>query len=498
VQPGLEWGPVYCLSQSWLSLTRPQAFHRQFCHGSEVTTSASGREVRLGLALNRIDWLSTVLLLLGALMFNQFIAYYVKGTFSAAGFGGVVDDWQTNANIGGWAVNLLAGMSSNAGLLGPLLGAFVLVSGVMLLVGVARPIVGLGVASFFWLLWYLSSATAGVWTFEYLFSALFGTFAALSALPSYLEERDRGRLLGSKIFGDTSTRVLIVGAAAAAIVVGYFLTLGRTGGPDNNYVLVAAISAAGIFVGLVLAIRLDGRRVPWQVGDHWLSKVPFRDLIIVSIGAMMCIQVFADLAVGWFTVEGYQVLVTGYAEATSAPGWWGAFLSWTSEQAAWLMPIQAVSEFACAAFLVTLLIRPLALVGSIGFFGTLMFSEFGASATIKVGSDLTWEWEMLFLVGVSALLVPATLPTMIDASLTWRKRLLGHEFFKPRFGLGSRILFSIGGAVTLFWIGDQTRMFGSEYASTSLRGALYFFAWLIALSLIDIYRNKLWRLPVSG
>lgn len=87
---------------------------------------------------------------------------------------------------------------------------------------------------------------------------------------------------------------------------------------------------------------------------------------------------------------------------------------------------------------------------------------------------------------------------MIDASLTWRKRLLGHEFFKPRFGLGSRILFSIGGAVTLFWIGDQTRMFGSEYASTSLRGALYFFAWLIALSLIDIYRNKLWRLPVSG
>ena len=183
----------------------------------------------------------------------------------------------------------------------------------------------------------------------------------------------------------------------------------------------------------------------------------------------------------------YEALVSSYAENTGAPAWWSSFLDFVADNAEIFMPLQATAEFACAFFLVTLLVRPLALLATFGFFFTLMFSEFGVSATIKAGSETTWEWEMLFLTGVILMLAVAHLGPLLT-STTWKSRLLGAQLFlvTPLWG---QLVFAVVGGFAVWAVGIQTRMFGSGYATISWRGGLYFFGCFLVLIALDRLRD---------
>lgn len=267
--------------------------------------------------------------------------------------------------------------------------------------------------------------------------------------------------------------------------------MAESGGPGDS-TQVSIVSAIALGILLIVTGLMDGQRHEGLVTPGGaigrLTHVPWEAIMIVGIGGMMTIQVFADVEVGWFDTSGYEGLVSSYAEDTGAPGIWSSFLNFVADNAEFFMPLQAVAEFACAFFLVTLLARTLALLATFGFFFTLMFSEFGVSATIEAGSETTWEWEMRFLTGVIFMLAVAHLARALQQT-TWKDRILGDRCFLVIPLLG-QFLVAIAGALTVWAVGIQARMFGSGYATVSWRGGLYFLGCAIMLIIFDRMRTR--------
>lgn len=435
-------------------------------------------------------WLSLVVVYIGMLMVNQFFAQLSLGRFSQDGFSDYVSNLEANANVDRFSRSIMSFLADNAALFAPLLAVFVAVAGLMCMLLLARSAVVLVVSAFFWMLWYASSATSGIWTFEYLFPAAFALITGLATLPHFVGADGRDRWLGARLLGSLPMRIWVLVTIVIAVLLGWFFSMAESGGADN-YVIVSVVSAVAFIVLLGATGILDRwRTISTPVSAGWakrLTKVPWEALMIVCIGAMMTIQVFADVQVGWFDASGYEALVSSYATNTGAPGWWSSFLNFVADNAEIFMPLQAIAEFACGFFLVTLIVRSLALFATFGFFFSLMFSEFGVSATIKAGSENTWEWEMLFVTGVLLMLAVAHLARALQQT-TRKDMALGDRFFIET-GLTGQFAFVVASSAALWAIGTQTRMFGSGYATISFRGGLYFLGCLLVMLFVDRQRT---------
>lgn len=442
--------------------------------------------------VTRMRWMSLVIVYLGMLMVNQFFAQWSLGRFGADGFANYLTDLQTNANIDRYTRDILGILADNASILAPLLAIFVAVTGLACMLLLSRPVAALVVSAFFWILWYITSATSGIWTFEYFFPAIFGLIAGLATLPLFTSAQGRSKLLGPSILGRLSLQTWIAISVALSVTLAWFFTMAESGGPDN-YLTVSLVSGIALAILLVGTGVMDKHRhagTPPKDATgltRFLQRAPWPALMILIIGSMMTIQVFADVEVGWFDVEGYSGLISQYAQDTGAPWWWSSFLNFVADHAAFFMPLQAIAEFSCAFFLVTLLIRPITLVATFGFFFTLMFSEFGVSATVKQGSENTWEWEMLFVTGVLLMLAIMHFGRAAEQT-TWKHRILGDKFFN-KLELPWQLVVAFLSVLGLWSVGTQTKMFGSGYATISLRGALFFFGCLMVLIVIERFRE---------
>ncbi len=437
-------------------------------------------------------WMSLLLVFLGALMVNQFFSQLGHGRFSADGFESYTRFLASTGNVNRVAQSALNAVADHADVFGPLLAIFVTITGVALMLLVARPIAAFCVSLFFWVLWYVTSTTSGIWAFEYLFPAVFSLIAGLATLPQFAGASGRDRWLGARVRGRLRLPAWIALSIGVSALLTWFFIMARGGGGQPDYEAVAAYSGAAIVLLLITTGLIDHHRhadPPTPEGRYRrLAALPWIDMMIIVIGAMVCIQVFADIQVDWFTVDGYQHLTRLYAQTTGAPEWWSDFLWLASENAAVLMPIQATLEFSCAFFLVTLLVRPLTLLATFVFFSTLMISEFGTPVG-HIANDDTWEWELLFVTGTILVLAVVTLAEALGKE-GWRARILGDRFYP--IGLPWKFLVAIVGAGLLWAVGIQTKMFGSGYETISWRGGLFFFCALVALAIIDR-----WRRPVS-
>lgn len=447
---------------------------------------------RLSQTVLSMRWMSLLQVFLGCLMVNQFFSQAGLGHFGAEGFATYARLLADTGNISGFARSALNAMADNAAFFGLASAVFVAVTGVALMLLVVRSIAAIFVSLFFFAIWYVTSNTSGIWTFEYLFPALFALIVGLATLPQFVGSSGRDKWLGARVRGNVPMAAWTVLSIVMSAVLTWFFVMARGGG-QTDYLPVALASGAAILVLLIATGLIDRHRQeqpPKPEGRMLhLATFPWVDLIIIIVGAMVCIQVFADIQVNWFTIEGYQGLIRGYAGTTGAPAWWAAFLYFAADNAAIIMPLQMLLEFSCAFFLVTLLLRPLTLLATTVFFGTLMMSEFGTPVG-HIANQRDWEWELLFVTGTIFALGIMTLAEAISRA-GWRARLLGDRFYA--IGMPWRIVWAAIGAGVLGIVGLQTKMFGPGYEIISLRGSLFFFAAMVVMAIIDQ-----WRLPVSA
>ena len=73
--------------------------------------------------------------------------------------------------------------------------------------------------------------------------------------------------------------------------------------------------------------------------------------MVLIIASMLVMQVFADIAVKWYTAEGFASLAASYAQSSNAPHWYTTALLAASEHARVLVYLYAAFEVSVACLL---------------------------------------------------------------------------------------------------------------------------------------------------
>ena len=108
-------------------------------------------------------------------------------------------------------------------------------------------------------------------------------------------------------------------------------------------------------------------------------------LVRMTIGAMFVWVFFENLGKGGYSPAGYAGVINYYIKASHSPAAWKAVMGFMASHAAFVAPMQAMTEISVGVLLIIgLLTRPAAFV-AFGFLASRWVSELGTS----------WIWELL-------------------------------------------------------------------------------------------------------
>ncbi len=478
--------------------------------------SGADRREWLASTLERVSWIDIIILLSGALMINQFISALDRGLYGADGYESTVRGWQQGTNAPGVWRDILGFIADNSAVFAPVTAVVVAALGLASLLLVARGIAAFLSGLFLLILWLSTLNISGVWGYEYLFPAGFSLIAGVVTLPQLVSDKSlRDRLLGPAFYGKLTMAWRVVVAVVAAAALGYCVDLTHDGGSAFRTNAVETAIAVGVVL-MAMAV-LDRARGPSEVaatleaeqasvgatfgGRRWptvIAGVPWWDVMLLFIGSMMCIQVMADLATGWYNSAGYSAIVDQYAETSGAASWWKDGLTFVTDHPSLFWPLQAVFEVAIAITLTALVLRAPTVILTCGFFFTLMYSEFDVSSdgSLSASAPRTWIWEMLFLVATCVVIAGAVLPAALR-SRSWRAFVFGPRFY-PRWPMPKRLGFAVGGALVVLAVGLATKFFHGPWVQTSVRGALFFLGGLVLLAFVERFRTDELPQPSNG
>ncbi len=446
-------------------------------------------------SLSRVSWMDCMVLLLGVVFISEFYAYLFLGYFTPSGFSAHIQDIVKGNDAPLFWNALLIKMADYGLVLAPLSGVIMLILSCSLLLLLARGISALLFSLYFFVVWISTWVYPGVWIFEFLFPATLGLCVAFANLPQWFSKATlKERVLGHKFFGDLALHWIFLLILIVAVVIWYVTVISHNPTLELNH-QVALLSAVSVGVLILCLAGIDSyRNSAPRLSDFShpiflrLHLVPWFDVMALIIGAMLVIQIYADFAVLWFTVQGYTELTYSYAVSSGAPGWYKAFLFWSSEHARFLMPIQMVFEISMAVLLSLLLLRGPVLLATGLFLMMLTFSEFGVSARWPaVPDDFTWTWELLFATVTCFIAGLHQLPNFLRAS-TWREAVFGRSFFGT-LSLRWQWVVAVIGASFLWFAGTATHVFGSQYPMISLKAGLSYFVLLFILIFLERFRK---------
>ena len=408
-------------------------------------------------------------LILGMMLLTEFYTHLALGHFTPEGFAQGMASLIELGHAPPFLKQGFAWTAHHATLFAPLAAVVMALTTLSLLLSIGRN-VSLWVTTLIFLFYWVGLwAYPGIWGFEFLFPL---TFAFCAACASFSEN-----VLGSRQFGKLSwpCRLVIVLLAAAALW--YVIVLGKNGGAHTWAIAWQASLTFALLFGL--SAWFDARRTHSAQETQWIN------VMVLVVGGMMCIQVFADQAVGFYTVEGYAKLVHSYAHDSSAPEWYRAFLNWSANQALLLMPLQAAFEIGVAILLSLLIVRGPAIFFTGLMFAVFTYAEFGVKAELPSSPIHTFTntWELLFVTLVS-LFIGLKQSAQLFQTPTWRGKILGDPLYgnlKLFWRIGIAIL--AGGA--LLGVGIKTHFFSEHYVRTSWFGALLFSVLLCVRALLE-------------
>ena len=418
--------------------------------------------------MSRLPIFGIMALLLGAMLLTEFYTQLAIGCFES-GLGKVAHLDQAPHF---WKLGL-EWVVKHSHYLGPIAPPLLVFTAIFLVLLVARGIFLWAATLIFLIYWVSLWVYPGIWIFEYLFPLAFAFCAACGS--------SRQSLVGTSLFGKMRLpwRLLIVALSSAALW--YVIVLSKNAGAHTLQVAwQTTLSFAALFA---ISALMDPLRKGKEKGSNWVN------VMVLTVAAMMVIQVFADQAVGFYTKEGYANLVQSYAKQSSAPEWFRAFLSWTAERAAFFMPTQTIFEAGIAVILSLLIVRGPALLLLTAMFIVFTYSEFGVQAEMP-GSPIftfTHTWELLFVTLASLFIGLKQTAEMVHAP-TWREKILGEKVFGS-LKLPWRFALAIAGGAALLLAGIATHVFTTDYVRTSWLGGISFAVLLGINGLLDNLRR---------
>lgn len=414
-----------------------------------------------------------IIVLLGLTVLTQFYTLLASGAFTSAGFSAKITDI---ANYAGTLKPLLSALLPYHTILAPVCACITLITAICLILLIARAWVATMTGIVYLLQWVILWRYPGVWTFEFLFPALFGICAGFAKLGHSTFATSFYRQLG------WSKRKSIITVLLVSALLWYVTDIAYV---DKILAFKIALDSSVTFMLIsLLHLSVDSKLQPLvstenndKIATLWI------DIMIIIIGAMMVMQVYADYFTGLYTLKGYAGLVEYYSIASGAI-WSHPFLAWSAVHTPILLPLQVIFEIAIAGLLTLLIFRGPVLLLAAGLFGILAFSELGVSADWPPNPhNLTWEWELLLVTGVSLLIGYNKLIAMINAN-NIQEAILGNKLFNC-ISFGKCLLIAISGGIGLYFIGMMTQIFGDPYKIISLCSALTFLVLLLLLGVKD-------------
>ena len=430
-----------------------------------------------------------MIILIGAMLLNTFYTQVALGNLTTEGFAALVNESARLANAPNWWKEVLFWVGRQSAFFAPIMGPLLVGTAISLILLLVRGIAALVAAVIFLVFWVSLWAMPGIWIFEFLFPLLFALIAALATLPQFFDgPKARHRILGARVFGKLNITSRLVAVLLSSALLWYIILLSKNAGAASTTVAwQTAITFAALFVISVLIDIFRTEAIQHTSGFRGICWV---DVIILCVGSMMVIQVFADRAAGLYTVEQYAQLVQSYAETSNAPQWFRAFLHWAGDQAVILMPSQAVFEATVAVLLSLLIFRGPVLVLTTGMLLTFNYAEFGVLADSEggPGSAVTGTWELSFVTITCLFVCVLKMARFIQAS-SWKERVFGERFFGNLHILWCLLIALVAGAA-LFFAGVKTQIFGEGYFMTSCLGGGVFALLLGINAFIDKTRLR--------
>lgn len=324
-------------------------------------------------------WLGMISLFLGAACIQLVIMRYFNGEMApqafAIGLEQLIKTEEAPAAIQSLAIFFTPHINS----LTVSLHFAILLAGVLLILRVLITLGSLLMLISFILLWGFTYMGENSWFFEFLSPALFALVLAVSSysFTPDIQTPYRQRLLGSILAPDISLLSWSLWVILASGILFAIFLMSRNGG--NHILLTSLLSSITIAALAILSKFLDRYRMVAQTEQSNLLVGRWINLFTITIGVMLIFQVYEDSLLNWFTVEGYQGLVSSYVEYGNTPLWFRNALAWVAEHANLFMPIQRVFEVTAAICMVILIFRfPLVLLTT-GLFAILSFTEFGVT-----------------------------------------------------------------------------------------------------------------------
>lgn len=330
----------------------------------------------------------------------------------------------------------------------------------------------------FFIVWILNWDVPGVWPYQFLFPAL---FSLLSGLAS------RRLALGSQALL-SQLKISFLKQLIFFGLIAFFL----------HYVTSIAFNEVvfehkvGFYSGLtffIVSLALNNLLKQNLEQDEHGSIDRYFDLMILTLGSMLVMQVYANHFSGLFELNDYKNSLLYYANKSNAQ-WLHGFLLFSANHSPLILPFYILFEISLAISLSLLLFRAPVLLLTGTLLGILAFAELGVSSTWPPNPNyLTWQWELL-LATLVAFILGIEKTWQLIQNFSFKYLVLGNQVNEYPISLIKIIVISLLSGLGLYLICILTQVFGSTYPKTAFFSGISFGLLIFILLVTDKIREK--------
>ncbi len=401
-----------------------------------------------------INW---IILVLGMVLLTQFYSLFFHDVFSSTGWINFLNDSMQYNKLGSFQYDFLLFLKKTAPVSTYLFAAGLFTSALACTLLIARFYVCIIVAIVFFIAWILGWKDPGMWPFEFLFPVIFALLAGLSM---------RTFSLRSQSVVKSFPLIILLS------VFLYYVTFIAFNEPHFAH-KVALSSALSFFILCSASFIISRKKHPEKDEKNRIDK--YLDIMIISIGSMLILQVYINYFSGSFEVNNFRENIAYFAKTTNAT-WLRGFLTLNATYSHWILPPYALFEIFLSISLTLLLIRAPVLLLAAGLLGLLTFAELGVSATWPpTPNNLIWEWELLLPTAVS-IIIGIHQIIKLKENFSLKKLVVGNPIgHQHSISFITALFISVASGILLYFVALTAHAFiGNSYQITATYSGISF------------------------
>lgn len=426
-------------------------------------------------ANNKFTFSSTLRLLMGMIVLNEFIVLWSQNFFTAVGYQQKLQLLYSHSFFSA-PKHLLQLFMLGGSFFSALAAMLMLATAVCLISGVMTFYALLSLTAIFAVYFIGHMGTVGTWVYE--FAIPFG-FAILLLT---------NRSAKNKRIGDfQSVSFLKTLVCAATATLGLYL-VNIASMNATNYHLVGLLTALISGALLMLNFALS-KKYPFTPISNPKDQQLLMNKVVIFIGMMLVTQVHMNHLINWFTPAGYTNLISTYQQYSSLAPYLNFAMELIKQHVALVLPVQIALESFLALCLMLLVFRPLAFVLSALLFLGLAVIEFGVPGTfpVKHPVEYTWTWELLLTAVTMALACGYEFKRVLQTKGIVHK-LLGPAMYSD-MTVTARFTWSALLGMLAFMIVFLSHNVAKQSMIFSIQSGLSVFFYLLLFHLLDGLKN---------